>query len=144
METRQTGTAPVVEESPPRAGRRVLGHMLAAVAILAAFTLGGCGSTDPGGAPSSAPVVDGGVQRVFVDVSNGYFDPTTIELAAGVPAEITFSQGSGCLAQVQFPQLGIFEDLTNGGAIVRIPALDAGEYPFSCGMQMVFGSLVVR
>jgi Cu+-exporting ATPase len=89
-------------------------------------------------------VIDGGVQRIAVDVTDGYFDPTMIELASGIPSQLVFSEGQGCLAAVSFPQFGIERDLTSGGATVEIPALRAGEYPFSCGMEMVYGVLVVR
>jgi len=79
-----------------------------------------------------------------VDVSKGYYDPSTIELKAGVPAEITFSQSAGCTAQIQSQDLGFFEDLSAGPKTVKLPALKAGTYGFECGMSMVFGSIVVK
>lgn len=79
-----------------------------------------------------------------MDVSKGYYDPTVIKAKAGVPLEITFGQGQGCLAQVVFPDQGVREDLTQGGGVVKLPALKSGTYEFSCGMQMVFGQLVVE
>jgi len=105
----------------------------------------GTGATAPASAsePKAAEVV-GDVQKISVDVSNGYYDPSVIELKAGVPAEITFSQSSGCTAQVQSQSLGFFEDLSGGPKTVKLPALDAGEYSFECGMSMVFGSIVVK
>lgn len=103
-----------------------------------------CGTGTPADAPEGTAVVEGDVQRLAVDVSKGYFDPTVIRVKAGVPTELEFGQGSGCLAEVMFPQFGIREDLTSGGALVSLPALDAGEYEFSCGMEMVFGTLVVE
>jgi hypothetical protein len=109
----------------------------------------GAGCACCGGGGSSAVLageasVEGGVQRITVDASTGSWAPNEIVLKAGVPAEITFTQGTGCLAQVVFSDLGLSADLTNGGAVVRIPALGAGEHRFSCGMSMVFGRLVVR
>jgi len=102
-----------------------------------------------GSAASSAPIegtarLEGGVQRIDVDLSTGSYNPNTIVLKAGVPAEITFGQSSGCTAQVQSQDLGFFEDLTSGPKTVKLAALSAGEYEFSCGMQMVFGKIVVR
>ncbi len=91
-----------------------------------------------------ATVLDAGVQRIAVDVSQGSFNPNAITAKSGVPIEIVFGQGSGCLAEVQFPQFGVLEDLTNGGATVTLPALEPGTYGFSCGMEMVFGTLVVQ
>ncbi|MCE5190288.1 MAG: cupredoxin domain-containing protein [Actinomycetia bacterium] len=105
-----------------------------------------CGATGLG---SSAPtegsaVTEGGVQKASVDLSTGSYNPSTIKLKAGVPAEITFGQSSGCTAQVQSQDLGFFEDLTSGPVTVNLPALKAGTYSFSCGMQMVFGSIIVE
>lgn len=103
-----------------------------------------------GGGASAGPsvvgtaTIDGGVQRVAVDASTGRYVPDVIVLEAGVPAEITFSQASGCLAVVEIPALGISEDLTRGPVTVRIPALEPGEIEFSCGMRMVFGKIAVR
>ncbi|MRS11814.1 MAG: cupredoxin domain-containing protein [Actinobacteria bacterium] len=103
----------------------------------------------PGG--SSEPIegaaaVENGVQRITVDTSAGYYDPNTIRLAAGIPAEITFTQASGCLAQVESPDFGFSEDLTAGDVTVRIEAdkLVPGTYGFSCGMQMAFGTIIVE
>jgi hypothetical protein len=89
-------------------------------------------------------VLAGAVQTINVDLSTGTYNPNVIVLKAGVPAEITFGQSSGCTGQVMSKDLGFFEDLTTGAKTVKIPALDAGEYTFSCGMQMVFGKIVVK
>ena len=83
------------------------------------------------------------VQRVRVHVTDGY-DPDTILVSAGIPVEIEFTEGHGCLGRVLFEQFGIDESLENGGATVRLPALEAGTYPFSCGMHMVHGKLIAE
>jgi hypothetical protein len=88
--------------------------------------------------------VVGDVQTIDVDLSSGIYNPNAIVLKAGVPAEITFGESGGCTGQVMSKDLGFFEDLTTGAKTVKIPALDAGEYAFSCGMEMVFGKIVVR
>ena len=98
----------------------------------------------PAAATQASTVRSGGVQEVSVDVSKGYFDPALIRAQAGVPVRITFGQGSGCMAGVRFAQFGIERDLTAGAAVVELPALESGEYPFSCGMEMVFGKVVVE
>lgn len=102
-----------------------------------------------GGAASSEPVegsatLDGDVQRITVDTSAGFYNPNIIALTAGVPAEITFTSASGCLAQVMSEDLGFFEDLTAGDVTVRLDGLQPGTYEFSCGMQMVFGTIIVE
>ncbi|MDP2401562.1 MAG: cupredoxin domain-containing protein [Actinomycetota bacterium] len=107
---------------------------------------GGCCCSNSGSGEvieGSAVLGDDSVQRIEVDASAGYA-PNVIKLAAGVPAEITFGQGSGCMAQVMSQDLGFFEDLTSGPVIVKIEPLAPGTYEFSCGMAMVFGSIVVE
>jgi hypothetical protein len=109
-----------------------------------------CGSNAPtengltGEEVRGEAAVSGDVQTISVDLSKGYYEPNAIVLKAGVPAEITFGQGAGCTAQVMSQELGFFEDLTAGPRTVKLPALEAGEYPFYCGMQMVFGKIVVE
>ena len=101
------------------------------------------------GSGSSTPVEgsatqSGAVQRIDIDTSSGGYNPNVIKLKAGVPAELTFGQSSGCLGQVISGDLGFSEDLTSGPKTVKLPALQAGTYSFSCGMQMVYGSIVVQ
>lgn len=109
-----------------------------------------CGSSAPtengitGDAVEGAAVVEGDSQSIDIDMSAGYYQPNVIKLAAGVPAKVTFGQSSGCTAQVMSEQLGFFEDLTTGPVTVELPALEPGEYDFSCGMAMVFGKIVVE
>jgi sulfite exporter TauE/SafE/plastocyanin domain-containing protein len=103
-----------------------------------------CGNSGTGETIEGAASVEGDVQRISVDATNGY-DPNVIRLTAGVPAEITFSQASGCMAEVMSEGLDFYADLTGGPRTIRIEAdaLQPGEYSFSCGMQMVFGTIIV-
>ena len=104
-----------------------------------------CGSGAPtengvtGALTKGAAVVEGGVQKIAVDVTTVY-NPNTIKLKAGVPAEITFSQAQGCTQVVQSADLGFTEDLSAGPKTVKLKGLQPGTYAFSCGMQMVFGT----
>ncbi len=93
--------------------------------------------------PVRAAVETVQVQRVSVAVTDGY-DPANIVVAAGIPVEITFSEGHGCLAKVMFEGLGIQADLEHGGAVVALPALTPGIYPFTCGMRMVHGTVTAE
>lgn len=88
-------------------------------------------------------IVAGGVQRISVDVTTVY-KPNVLRLRAGVPAQITFSGGQGCTGVVQSQELGFREDLTSGPKTVDLKALAPGTYSFSCGMNMVFGQIVVN
>ncbi|MDP2232254.1 MAG: cupredoxin domain-containing protein [Actinomycetota bacterium] len=101
----------------------------------------GSGSSTP--VEGAAAVDADGVQRITVS-TDGSYDPNVIKLAAGVPAEITFNAASGCMAQVMSKDLGFFEDLTSGDKTIKLDGLAAGTYEFSCGMQMVFGQIVVE
>jgi len=103
-----------------------------------------CGTSGSSEPITGAATVEGDVQKLTVDTSSGSYNPNTITLKAGVPTQITFTQASGCLAEVVFPELGISADLTAGDVTVELPALQAGEYGFNCGMQMVFGTLTVE
>lgn len=122
----------------------------AAVGTTSQQAAGGAACACCGGSGgSSTPIegtaaLDGGVQKISVDLSTGSYDPNVIKLKAGVPAEITFGQSSGCTAVVESSDLGFSEDLTRGPVTVKLPALDPGTYSFNCGMEMVFGSIVVE
>ena len=109
-----------------------------------------CGTGQPteggvtGAEVEGAAAVAGSVQTIAVDLSAGTYAPNVIKLKAGVPAEITFGQGSGCTAVVQSNDLGFSEDLNAGPKTVKLGALEPGTYSFSCGMEMVFGKIVVE
>ena len=79
-----------------------------------------------------------------MDVSSGSYDPNVVKLKAGVPAEITFGQSSGCTGYVQSEALGFQADLTAGPQTVKLPPLEPGTYDFECGMYMVSGEIVVE
>ena len=40
--------------------------------------------------------------------------------------------------------LGFSEDLSSGPKTIKLGALKAGTYAFTCGMQMVTGTIVVK
>jgi plastocyanin len=125
------GTAPVAGSTAPKSGGV------------------GCaccgGASAPAGAQTSkAAEVAGNVQKITVDTSKGYYDPSTVELKAGIPAEITFTQATGCLQYVESANLGFSEDLSGGPKTIKVGPLAAGTYGFNCGMQMQSGSIVVK
>lgn len=112
---------------------------------------GGCGAGGGGCCGGSGETIEGttteegGVQRIAVDTSQGSFNPNAIKAKAGVPIEIEFSQApGGCLSGVLFADFDIAEDLTAGPKTVKLPALQPGEYAFSCQMNMVTGTLIVE
>jgi Tfp pilus tip-associated adhesin PilY1 len=112
------------------------------VSAVAAPSASGAKITGP--EVSGTAVVASGVQKLSVDVTTGVYNPNVIHLKAGVPAEITFSQGPGCTSRVHSQDLGFDEDLSAGPKTVKLAALQPGTYGFSCGMNMVFGKVVVE
>ena len=135
----------------PKTGQTAGGGLLAAVAGADGAPACACCGT---GAPTANGITGdpvegvatrtGDVQTIDVDLSTGIYNPNVIVLEAGVPAEVTFGQSSGCTGQVMSKDLGFFEDLTTGAKTVKLPALEPGEYAFECGMSMVFGKIVVK
>jgi len=109
---------------------------LTMVALLALVAALGAGCTRTG-----AVSADG--KQVIQVSAQGTFEPNA-SAKAGQPIRLEFGQGGGCTAAIKFDQLGVFEDLTDGGGTVELPALNAGEYPLICQSDMVMGTLVVE
>lgn len=85
------------------------------------------------------------VQEVNVEVAGGY-KPNVVNLKKGVPAKISFTitNDQGCLDVVHSKDLGFEEDLPiDVTKTVDVPTDKAGEYNFSCGMDMFFGKVVI-
>jgi hypothetical protein len=101
-----------------------------------------CGVSGPVAIVATA-AVQGGIQRVAIDVSRGYYDPSEVHASAGMPIELDFGKATGCLGTVVFESLHVTRDLRDG-AVVRLPALKPGAYEWHCGHSMVYGRIVVR
>lgn len=110
--------------------RRIRRLLLATIAVLALIVLSGCAEK------TSAS------DSIRVD-AQGSFTPSG-PAKAGVPLTLEFGPGGGCTAAIQFKELGIYEDLTDGGGTVKLPALAKGEYPLYCQTMMVMGVLRVE
>jgi plastocyanin len=126
---------------PAAAGSGAAGSSAGCACCGGASTPAANGITGP--ATTGTAAVAGGVQKIAVDVTTVY-NPNTIKLKAGVPAEVTFSQAQGCTQVVQSTDLGFSEDLSAGPKTVKLQGLQPGTYAFSCGMNMVFGKIVVE
>jgi len=97
------------------------------------------------GAKPRAQRVTSEVVEVLVDA--GVYEPARIEAVAGRPLRLRFLRrdASPCAEQVIFDTLGVSATLPLGTPVeltVTPPA--AGEYPFTCQMQMYRGVLLVR
>lgn len=105
-----------------------------ALLVMAAALAAGC---------TQARAVSADGEQVIQVSAQGTFEPDSTA-KAGTPIRLEFDQGGGCTAAVKFDQLGIYEDLTDGGGVVKLPALDSGSYPLVCQSDMVMGTLVVE
>jgi P-type Cu+ transporter len=116
------------------------------VLLAAAVAIGGLAWFFFGPRRARSAQMEGGVQRAVVTVKGGY-SPDVIRLRQGVPAQLVFDrQESGdCTSRVVFPDflvsaaLPAFQRTT-----VRLTPASAGTFGFTCGMNMVHGTLVVE
>jgi plastocyanin domain-containing protein len=96
----------------------------------------------------SKPKAQRATSRVVdVLVDGGVYTPARIEVTAGRPVTLRFlrKDPSPCAEKVLFDELGVSADLPLGEAVfVFLPPPKAGEYAFTCQMQMYRGTLVVR
>jgi plastocyanin domain-containing protein len=94
--------------------------------------------------PKSQRVTSGVIEVV---VEGGVYTPARIEVAAGKSVTLRFlrKDPSPCAEKVLFDELGIAADLPIGQPVeLTITPNKAGEYTFTCQMQMYRGTLVVR
>jgi plastocyanin domain-containing protein len=87
-----------------------------------------------------------GVQEVSVVVRGGYA-PDTIQVRAGQPVRLKFyrDETSACSEQVVLGDFGIARDLpAYQTTAIEFTPDRAGEYTFTCGMNMMRGKLIVR
>lgn len=84
--------------------------------------------------------------KITITVNNGVYSPAHIKVAANKEVELTFNRqdGTPCAETVIFPALDISKTLAmSENNILKLPALQAGEYAFHCQMQMYKGTLLV-
>lgn len=93
---------------------------------------------------AKAAAVSGGVQTISIDLSSESYVPNKVLAKAGVPLEMTFGQGKGCVKTLVFQSFGIKADMTKGPRTFKLPALSPGTYAWSCGMDMKHGVVEVR
>lgn len=100
-----------------------------------------------GGAPAAVPMKVEGYQVVRVVVRDTGYTPDRIRLQAGVPVKMVFVQESTshCAAQIMIPAMGVpATDLPPGKeTVVEFSPAEAGTYAFTCGMDMLRGTLEV-
>ena len=94
----------------------------------------------------AATVGAGGVQEVKVTVKGGY-DPNVIVVKQGQPVRLDFyrDETASCSETVVFGDFGIARDLPAFKTTsIELTPDRAGEFTFTCGMNMLRGKLVVE
>lgn len=82
---------------------------------------------------------------VTIRVEGGY-DPDTVIAPRGKPLRLLFDrrEDSPCSDEIVFPDFGIRRRLpAHAVSEIVITPDRAGEFPFSCGMNMLHGKIVV-
>ena len=103
-------------------------------------------------APDPAPAdgaarMDGGVQVVEIEAGRMGYQPSSVQLQAGVPARLVFTRTveSDCSSQITVPAYGVpVTDLPlNEPVAIEFTPTEAGTAEFVCGMDMQRGAIVV-
>jgi plastocyanin domain-containing protein len=94
----------------------------------------------------AAAAADGAaVPEVVITVDGGY-SPSVVQARAGVPLRLVFDRrdDSSCSEEIVMPAFGVRRFLPSGErTIVEFTPPTAGRYPFTCGMGMLRGTVVV-
>ncbi|MGI9089679.1 MAG: cupredoxin domain-containing protein [Gemmatimonadaceae bacterium] len=96
-------------------------------------------------AAQSAGAGTAGLQEARITVKGGY-TPSTVRMAKGRPARLVFNrqEKSGCSEEIVIPAFGIRRTLPEGQDIaVEFTPEVSGTFPFTCGMEMLRGEIVV-
>ena len=95
---------------------------------------------------TAARVDERGVQEIKITVKGGY-SPDVIVVKAGKPVRLDFyrDETASCSEQVVFGDFGIARDLPAfKTTTIELTPKEAGEFTFTCGMNMMRGRLVVE
>ncbi len=93
----------------------------------------------------AASVTESGVQEIKVTVKGGY-SPDVIVVKEGVPVRLDFyrDETASCSEQVIFGDFRIARDLPAFKTTpIEFTPDKAGEFTFTCGMNMMRGKLIV-
>lgn len=94
------------------------------------------------------PRMENGVQVLDINVGPGGYEPRDIRLRTGVPARLVFTRTTDetCATQIKVPAFDIGPvDLPLGEPVaVELTPNGVGDFTFTCGMDMVSGSLMIQ
>ena len=95
---------------------------------------------------ASAVSSSSGVQEVAITVKGGY-SPDVIEVERGQPVQLSFyrDEENSCSEELLMPDFSVRRDLPAfKTTLIELLPKEAGTFPFTCGMGMLRGSLVVK
>jgi cupredoxin-like protein len=93
-----------------------------------------------------APAKAEAVQEVTITVAGGY-EPSQIQLKKGVPVRLRFNRKdtTACSEELVIPDFGVRKTLLAlSETVVEFTPDKTGTFPFTCGMGMLKGQLVVN
>ena len=113
------------------------------VFAVAAFAILGCKE-----APKEKPVATSpGIQIVNVKISGADYVPASVKVAKGQPIRLNFTRDekTTCGDTVVFPALNIRKEVPVGKVVaIDITPQKSGDIAFTCGMNMMQGTVVVQ
>lgn len=106
------------------------------------------GTAGNGVANSGRTGAEAGKEAQEVDVTvkkDGYW-PEEIKVKAGAPVKLNLKKDyeGGCLSYILIKDFKISKPVNPGTTTVEIPPQKPGRYPFTCGMKMYGGTIVVE
>ena len=87
------------------------------------------------------------IQKVTVALTEKGYEPASLKLRRGIPAQVTFVRkvSATCGTQVVIADYNIKRALPlNEPVLVEFTPKKTGTFAFTCGMGMLRGSLIVR
>ncbi len=95
---------------------------------------------------ATVEAADMGDYQTVEIVADGAYVPNTVTLQQGKLAKLVFLRKdlSSCFEEVIFPDFGVSQKLPLGKTCeITINPDKVGEFKYSCGMHMFFGTVVV-
>ncbi|MES3630377.1 MAG: cupredoxin domain-containing protein [Longimonas sp.] len=119
-----------------------------ALILSLALFLAACGSDDPSAEDRAQPTGQNDVPTVEIAVHNDGYEPAHIQLESGTTTRLIFTRKgeSPCIEKVTIPDLGVdpVELPMNEPVAIEVTPESDGEFTFTCGMDMVGGTLMVQ
>ena len=99
-----------------------------------------------GQAPATAAASSAGARAEVVITVDGGYSPAVVQVKRGQPLRLVFDRkdNSSCSEEVVIPAFNVRTFLPSGErTVVDILPDEAGRFPFTCGMSMLRGSIIV-